>query len=99
MITNGNHLTNKQVLELKALLMEHKNTFSLKGEVGLVKHHEHVIELLLEAKPFAEPLRRIAQTQIDETRKQVEDMLKKGIIEESNSPWASAYVLAKKKDR
>jgi len=35
--------------------------------------------------------------QIEETRRQIKSMLEQGIIEESSSPWASAYVLAKKK--
>lgn len=60
--------------------------------------HKHIIELLPGAQPIAEPLRRRALIQIEETRKQVKQLLKDGIIEESSSPWASAYVLAKKKN-
>ena len=50
------------------------------------------------AEPVAEPLRRRAQVQIEKTRRQVKELLKEGIIEESNFPWAAAYVLAKKKN-
>ena len=33
-----------------------------------------------------------------EVDKNIDDMLKKGVIEPSNSPWASGVVLVKKKD-
>lgn len=77
---------------------QYKEIFSINGEIGLTNLAEHKIELLPGAKPFAEPLRRRAPLHIEETRKQVHKMLKMGIIEESDSPWASAYVLAKKKN-
>ena len=34
----------------------------------------------------------------EEAGKQVDDMLKRGAIEKSNSPWAAGIVLVKKKD-
>ena len=43
------------------------------------------------------PLRRRPQNMIEETKRQVRDMLKDEIIEPSYSPCASAYVIAKKK--
>ena len=58
---------------------------------------EHDIELRQGAKPFAEPLRRRPIAHQAETRQQVKEMVEKGIIEQSHSPWAAAYVLAKKK--
>lgn len=68
------------------------------GEIGFTNAAEHRIELLPDSQPIVEPLRRRAQVEIDETRRQVGDLLKQGIIEESSSPWASAYVLVKKKN-
>lgn len=53
---------------------------------------EHEMKLSPDAKPIAEPLRRRALSQIEETRRKVSKLLKDGIIEES------AYVLAKKKE-
>lgn len=91
-------MDNLQVKQLLTLLNEYKDAFSAHGEIGKTDVHEHSIELLPGAQPFAEPLRRRAQAQIEETRRQVIELLKEGIIEESSSPWASAYVLAKKKN-
>lgn len=94
----GDNLTREQVEQLILLLNEHVDAFSINGEIGMTDVHKHCIEMLPGTEPFAEPLRRRAQIQIDETRKQVKELLKEGIIEESSSPWASAYVLAKKKN-
>lgn len=93
----GTKLTNTQLQELKNILDEYAEAFSLQGELGECDAAEHKIELLLNAKPHAEPLRRRPQFQIEETRKQVKDMLKKGIIEEADGPWAADYVIIKKK--
>jgi len=94
----GDNLSDTEVRQLKALLHEHLQAFSINGRLSNVKGHEHDIELELGARPFAEPLRRRAQVQIEETRKQIKELLEQGIIEDSNSPWASAYVLAQKKN-
>lgn len=80
------------------LLYKYVKAFSLEGGIGRTDVHKHHIEMLPNAEPFAEPLRRRAQVQIEETRRQVKELLKDGIIEESSSPWASAYVLSKKKN-
>ena len=93
----GDNLDEKQVNEIQAIIAENLEAFSLKGSLGQVKNYEHVIELMPGAKPYVEPMRRRAQFHIEETRKQVQSMLENGIIEESSSPWASAYVLARKK--
>ena len=94
----GSQLTAEQIEQLSTVLQANKNAFSLNGEIGVTDVHYHEIELLPNAEPFAEPLRRRALVQIEETRKQVNKMLDEGIIEESDSPWASAYVLARKKN-
>lgn len=93
----GDQLNKEEMTQLERILTGHIKAFSMNGECGQTDLVEHVIELMPNAKPFAEPLRRRAQVQIDETRRQVSKLLDEGIIEESNSPWASAYVLAKKK--
>jgi len=97
-VNSGDELTHEQLEELKKTLLTYVNAFSLKGEIGMSDITKHKIELEPGAKPFAEPLKRRASIQVEETRKQVKQLLKDGIIEESDSPWASAYVLAKKKN-
>jgi len=87
----GSQLNEKQLKQLESVILEHLRAFSINGQLGTVKGHVHDIELEPSAKPFAEPLRRRAQVQIEETRRQIKELLKQGIIEDSNSPWASAY--------
>jgi len=94
----GDQLDPSQARELLSLLSKHLNAFSIEGSLGSAKGYKHEIQLLPNATPFAEPLRRRALVQIEETRNQVSKLLKEGIIEESESPWASAYVLARKKN-
>lgn len=50
-----------------------------------------------DSKPHAEPLRRRPITHVLETKRQIQEMLEKGIIEPSNGQWAAAYVVVKKK--
>jgi hypothetical protein len=64
--------------------------------IGLM---EHSIEL---TDPNARPIKhygyRVAPSVAAELQKNVEDMKKLGVIEESQSPWASPVVLVPKKD-
>lgn len=70
-IVVGDQLSSDEVGELIALLEKHLSAFSLKGEIGITNVHEHRIELESNTQPIAEALRRRAQSQIEETRKQV----------------------------
>lgn len=94
----GDTLDDDQVRELSKLITHHIEAFSVGGPIGLTNLVEHKIEILPGTKPFAEPLRRRPELHKAETRRQVEEMLREGIIERSDSPWAAAYVLAKKKN-
>lgn len=96
-VTVGNNLTESQRNQLRELISKHKEAFSTLGELGCTTALEHDIELTDGAKPFAEPLRRRPIAHQEETRRQIKGMLEQGVIEESKSPWAAAYVLAKKK--
>ena len=93
----GDALNSEQIQDLSELLSKYKEAFSIAGEIGTTNILEHKIELVEGAKPFAEPLRRRPQAHIEETRRQVKQMLDDGIIEPTDSPWASAYVLVSKK--
>ena len=50
------------------------------------------------APPIRQPVRQISLQRRGEVRQLIDDMLKKGIIERSTSPWASPTVLIRKKD-
>ena len=87
--------TRKQALDLIA---EYESIFALEdmemGQTDLVKHHIQ----LNDYTPFKERYRRIPPHQYEEVRKLLQQMLQLGAIRRSNSPWASAIVLVKKKD-
>ena len=64
------------------------------GRTNLVKHHIK----LTDPVPFKESYRRIPPQMYDEVKAHIQEMLDLGAIRPSNSPWASAIVLVKKKD-
>jgi len=51
-----------------------------------------------DAKPVWLPLRHMAPAELEELRRQLQDLLAKGWIRHSNSPWGAAVLFAKKKD-
>ena len=64
------------------------------GRTYLVKHHIK----LTDPVPFKEAYRRIPLQMYDEVKTHLQEMLDLGAIRPSNSPWASAIVLVRKKD-
>lgn len=93
----GDKLTQSEIGELATVLQSNSEAFSLYGELGTSTTHQHTIELVPGAKPFAEPARRHPTSHMEEANRQVQDMLKKKIIQESSSPWASEFVMVRKK--
>ena len=80
------------------LMKEYQDIFALKDtELGHTKLIKHEIKLIDE-KPFKERYRRIPPQQFEEVRKHLEEMVNIGAIRKSQSPWASAIVLVRKKD-
>ena len=84
--------------EAKEMLKRNAKTFSKHdldmGRNNLVKHHIKLTDPL----PFKEAYRRIPPQIYDEVREHIQEMLDLGAIRPSNSPWASAIVLVRKKD-
>src|SRR5688572_8001937 len=83
---------------LQEIVEEYKDVFSMgDGDLGHTSISRHRIETE-GATPVREPLRRqpfMYRTIIDE---QVDQMIANGIVEPTQSEWASNVVLAKKKD-
>ena len=64
------------------------------GRTNLVKHHIK----LTDPVPFKKAYRRIPPQMYGEVKAHIQEMLDLGAIRPSNSPWASAIVLVRKKD-
>ena len=84
--------------EAKEMLKRNAKVFSKDdmdmGRTNLVKHHIK----LTDPVPFKEAYRRIPPQMYDEVKAHIQEMLDLGAIRPSNSPWASAIVLVRKKD-
>ena len=84
--------------EAKEMLKRNAKIFSKDdmdmGRTNLVKHHIK----LTDPVPFKEAYRRIPPQMYDEVKAHIQEMLDLGAIRPSNSPWASAIVLVRKKD-
>lgn len=93
----GRNLTELQCQQLSRLLNRHVAAFTVKGQLGIAEGTHHDIELIPDAKPVVEPMRRRPQLHVEETERQIEQLLQEGIVEPSSSPWAAAYVLVRKK--
>ena len=85
-------------LELKRIFTKYHHIFALEDiELGKTDMVKHVIRLN-DPIPFRERYRRIPPHQYDEVKKHLKEMLEIGAIRKSQSPWASAVVLVRKKD-
>jgi hypothetical protein len=80
------------------VLLTHKQCFE--PPKGLPPHREfdHKITLMPGVQPINVKPYRYSPQQKDEIEKQIKDMLQQGIIQTSQSPFASPVLLVKKKD-
>lgn len=90
--------TEKQKAQFDALLKKHSNAFcqndSDLGHSSLVKHSIKLTDEI----PIRVPHRRIPPNQLEEVKQHLSKLLDQGIIRKSNSPFASAIVIVRKKD-
>ena len=84
--------------EAQQLFCEFAQIFALEstdmGHTSMVKHRTR-LDIYT---PFKERYRRIPPHLFDEVKNHLKEMLEVGAIHKSNSPWASAIVLVRKKD-
>ena len=66
-------------------------------KIGCTDITEHDIELLGH-EPFKERFCHIAPPLVEEVRQHIQEMLDRGTIHPSQSPWCNAVVLVRKKD-
>lgn len=91
-------LTQNQCREVASLLIKHAGVFSKSdadlGRTGIIKHKIPTGN----NRPIKQPLRRMPFHMRKEADEQIDEMLKRDVIQPSVSPWASGIVLVQKKD-
>ena len=91
-------LTPAQSKALLRVLEKHVDAFATKaGDLGRLKGVSHFIDTGTH-RPTSQPPRRLAPPLMIEARRQIDEMLERGIIRNSTSPWASPILLTDKKD-
>jgi len=83
---------------LKQLLFDHRETFATSSEdLGFCSLVQHDIDTG-DARPIKQSPRRPSISAMDAEDKILDEMLETGVIEPSNSSWASPVCLVKEKD-
>ena len=78
-------------------LLTYKSAFSVNDDdLGLTNLVEHAIETG-DSRPLKQPARRPPMALVHTEAEAVNKLLRQGVIQESNSPWASPIVLVRKK--
>ena len=95
---SSEHLNRTQKRQLRSTLTNYKDVFALNdddmGYTDIVRHEIKTNG----SNPVKERVRRLPHHMAEEADKQVDDMLKRGVIEKSISSWAAGIVLIRKKD-
>lgn len=93
-----NHLNNNEEKQIMNLIEQYKNIFAKdKYDIGTVKDYEARIDLIIDKYCSKRPYRCSIDDK-KEIEKQISELLKRNIIEESYSPFAAPVTLAYKKD-
>lgn len=80
------------------VLLDFDHCFGEQQEIPPHRKFDHHINLQLGVKPVSVRLYRYTPQQKDEIEKQIREMLRKGLIKISHSPFASPVLLVKNKD-
>ena len=59
---------------------------------------DHLIPVVPDSRPVAKPIYRLSPKETEEAKKQIDELLQKGWIRPSQSPWAAPILFAGKKD-
>ena len=90
--------TEVQQKKVRDCISKHHEIFAVDDvELGRTNLVKHTIKLD-NYTPFKERYQRIPPHQYEEVKRHLAEMLEVGAIRRSNSPWASAVVLVRKKD-
>jgi hypothetical protein len=92
------NLSRKEAQAMEELIADYQEVFETKsGDHGRTEKVYHRIDTG-DARPIRQPPRRLPLAKQAEVNDMLEDMKRKGVIEESDSPWSSPVVLIQKKD-
>ena len=80
------------------VVQEFKDVFRALTELPPPRSNPFTINLELSAAPIAKAPYRMAPAELAELKKQLEDLLDKGFIRPSSSPWGAPVLFVKKKD-
>ena len=96
----GADITAQQHQEIDTLIAEYSDVMWQDGDTlpTVSLQVEHAIRLKPGVQPSSCRRRRLSQTEEEEVRKELDDLLRQGLIEPSSSPWAAAIVCARRKD-
>lgn len=85
---------------LRAVLEKYLDTlFKVHSELPPDRGDDNFrIDLIEGAQPVWQALRHMSDEELEEIRTQIADLLEKGWIQHSKSPWGASVVFAKKKD-
>ena len=91
-------LSERDKQRLTSLLHSHRDVFSTDDlDIGCTSAVRHRIQLTNET-PFRESCRRIPPADYEDTRRHLQELKDKGLIRDSQSPYASPIVLVRKKN-
>lgn len=90
-------LTSQQISSLARVIDNNLKAFSINNSLGKTELTNHRIELLDGTRPFREKARRHPQLHVQEAKRQIKEMLKEEVVQPSQSPWCSEFVMVKKK--
>ena len=89
--------TTEESEKIRDLLKKHESIFMKKGEpLGCTKTVRHTITTVDEI-PVSQPYRRIPPHLVEEVRNHLNELLQKGVIQESSSAYGAPIVLVRKK--
>lgn len=71
---------------------------SLDGTLRATSLIEHCIRLVPDAQPIKQHVRPVSAPIRQDLHEQLDELIKQGVVEKSESPWCSPLVLLKKKD-
>jgi hypothetical protein len=81
------------------IIQEYKDVFApIPKGLPPERAHDHRIELLPNSQPISKPAYRLAATELDELKRQLDKLLEHGHIRPSKSPYGSPVLFVKKKN-